>query len=153
MNFKNWFHINILNCSKNYKTTYVCTTLLRAFWRCQNWSKGFHCLRGLHPCHIQTNKHLSWYTNPQIVPKSTTFYPMSFVQRTLVTFISRSNYIIFISGISNAWSNSMWWPNQRGPSQKEKNWALHAPVTHYTNHTTGVPMFDVLIWVYLYFML
>jgi hypothetical protein len=68
--------------------------------------------------------------NPQIVPKSTTFYPMSFVQRTLVTFISGSNCIIFISGISHAWSNSMWWPNQRGPSQKEKK--LSFACTHNT---------------------
>jgi hypothetical protein len=46
----------------------------------------------------QTNTYLDIQI-PQIVPKGTTFYPMSFVQRTLVTFISRSNYIIFISGI------------------------------------------------------
>jgi len=102
----------------------------------------------------QTNKHLSWYTNSQIVPKGTTFYPMSFVQRTLVTFISRSNYIIFISGIYPMLGQILCdGPTKEAHHKKKKNWAFHAPTTHYTNHTIGVPMFDVLIWVYLYFML
>jgi hypothetical protein len=44
-------------------------------------------------------------------------------------------------------------PTKEAHHKKKKNWTLHAPTTHYTNHTIGVPMFDVLIWVYLYFML